>query len=719
MSALRISELINASNRRELSDHEQIELKALLGCDSDRDGDDGGWIGGRDLAVLNYDTVDALDDANDGNDSDDSDFEGKYANDPPLLDMADIDAAEEEIANAGIDDDVAETVEVAAAAEANRGPRYVGQGKNDKTVWWSMPTASERTRTVKLERDRSIYSYVPVVKQVFVDKKGAFKSIMHPRIIDTIVTETNRKAKRVIKQNKLSATPKRMRPWKDLTENELYAFMGLVLYAGADKNNLVEAKDLFAKHKDAIYRATMSLERFEQITRFLRFDDARTRPARLETDKLASFRYIWILFLNHLAFNYHPTKELFIDEQLLNTHNRCPIRQYIPSKPGKYGIKINWIVDASTSFPLFGEIYCGTLPPDEAPATGNAHQLVIRLANRWMNNGANITMNNCFTSYALATDLWRNHKTTMVGTMRTNKREIPKPFSSSDAARQRGKYASVFCFSDECQLTCYTTNKEKGVVLLSTAHATEQTDPSTIPNKPQVVLDYNKFKGGVDSFDQMLREYTSTRKSSRWPVALFYNMVDVAALAAFKLYTISHPIWHFRTIDKRKQFLRDLARELIDDHLHDRSKSKRKSTLKRGTVIALGLIDFKPANTSVFRAPQPTQVIFLFFSAISIIRPMLNFIFYSMPNLSLSHLFRNRSPASHARPTEQQDGSQKQRSYAICAWCPIAISITSRCVKGVTCGNSSLRAFLKKKGMMMTYHPDLHHPKDGQPRPTS
>lgn len=69
-----------------------------------------------------------------------------------------------------------------------------------------------------------------------------------------------------------------------------------------------------------------------------------------------------------------------VDEQLLNARNRCPIKQYIPSKPGKYGIKINWNVDATTSYPLFAENVGTQTQPNEERSTGIAHQLVLRLA---------------------------------------------------------------------------------------------------------------------------------------------------------------------------------------------------------------------------------------------------------------------------------------------------------------------------------------------------
>lgn len=40
----------------------------------------------------------------------------------------------------------------------------------------------------------------------------------------------------------------------------------------------------------------MSLSRLQQLCRFIRFDDSRTRMDRLRQDKLAPFRYVWEMF---------------------------------------------------------------------------------------------------------------------------------------------------------------------------------------------------------------------------------------------------------------------------------------------------------------------------------------------------------------------------------------------------------------------------------------
>lgn len=85
----------------------------------------------------------------------------------------------------------------------------------------------------------------------------------------------------------------------------------------------------------------MSLERAQQLLRFVRFDDQRTRTYRLKTDRLAAFRDVWNIFLDALSQSYDAT----IDEQLVATRARRSFIQYMPKKPSKYGINIFWICD--------------------------------------------------------------------------------------------------------------------------------------------------------------------------------------------------------------------------------------------------------------------------------------------------------------------------------------------------------------------------------------
>ena len=98
-----------------------------------------------------------------------------------------------------------------------------------------------------------------------------------------------------------------------------------------------------------MYKETMSVERFGQIRRFLRFDDKRTREFRLQTDHMAAFIDIWDLFILNCKKWYSPHECVTIDEQLVPFKGRCRFFQYISTKPGKYGIKIFWLCDSITT----------------------------------------------------------------------------------------------------------------------------------------------------------------------------------------------------------------------------------------------------------------------------------------------------------------------------------------------------------------------------------
>ena len=53
---------------------------------------------------------------------------------------------------------------------------------------------------------------------------------------------------------------------------------------------------------------------------------------------------------------------------------------------------------------------------------------------------------------------------------------------------------------------------------------------------PETVAFYNSTKFGVDVIDQMARKYTVKAGSRRWPVQVFYNILDLAGINAWILY---------------------------------------------------------------------------------------------------------------------------------------------------------------------------------------
>ena len=83
--------------------------------------------------------------------------------------------------------------------------------------------------------------------------------------------------------------------------------------------------------------------------------------------------------------------------------------------------------------------------------------------------------------------------------------------------------------------------KETRVVFLSTMHAMPCHDEDA--GKEEINVFYNHEKGGVDSHDQMCALYTAARKTNRWPMRIFYGMVDSSALNAYLIFTHNVPVF--------------------------------------------------------------------------------------------------------------------------------------------------------------------------------
>ena len=328
-----------------------------------------------------------------------------------------------------------------------------------------------------------------------------------------------------------------------------------------------------------VFRATMSMERFHHLLRFCRFDNEVTREQRLETDKLATCSDFWKMFLDNLAKFYKPGNDLNVDEQLVAFRGRCKIKQYIPIKPRKYSIKIYWCCDAENSYPLTAEVYVGR-QPGAAAGRNSTVDLVKRLVDPWKNKGRNVTMDNFFTSAELAEYLLKV-KTTVVGTMRYNRKEVPRELLKD---RQREEKSSIFCFDRELTLVSYVPKKRKAVVLLSSMHHDKAINEEN-DKKPEIIIHYNETKSGVDNLDHLCRLYSCKRKIRRWPMILWFNMLDCAAIAAYIIWILKFPDWEFGKRHRRRLFLKQLGRELVNDHIQRRLENPQ--ALQSGVRLSL------------------------------------------------------------------------------------------------------------------------------------
>lgn len=347
-----------------------------------------------------------------------------------------------------------------------------------------------------------------------------FDELFGPQTIEDIVSYTNDEAQRQGHQS------------FNLTCNEFRSFLGLLLIRGVLKGKNEPIHMFWNKsYGRPIFHETMPRNRFQLILRFVRFDDKTTRNARRENDKYAPLRALWETVTNNFTKCFFPKGSVTVDEQLFSTKSRCSFIQYMPQKPGKFGLKFWLICDTSTSYVLNAVPYTGR-DDRRPPEQGLGEHVVRTLVEPYYGSGITVTTDNFFTSLNLSDHLRRND-VSMVGTMRANRREIPSQIK--DQNRQRTIQSSEFVFTDTAMLVSYKAKPTKMVYVLSSAHNQPDIASNDPKKRPDVVLFYNKEKAGVDTADQMLRGYSTKSATKRWPLSAFFNLLDMVALNCYIL----------------------------------------------------------------------------------------------------------------------------------------------------------------------------------------
>jgi hypothetical protein len=127
----------------------------------------------------------------------------------------------------------------------------------------------------------------------------------------------------------------------------------------------------------------------------------------------------------------------------------------------------------------------------------------------------------------------------------------------------------------------YFPKKNKSVVLLSSLH--HDSAICSDSGKPETIEFYNKSKGAVDMLDQICARYTVQRVTCRWTIAMFYGMINIAAVNALVIYAGNMRKDQPEKKIKRNGFLLRIAHDLVTPFVTQRYKLP---TLPRNTKTA-------------------------------------------------------------------------------------------------------------------------------------
>ena len=133
-------------------------------------------------------------------------------------------------------------------------------------------------------------------------------------------------------------------------------------------------------------------------------------------------------------------------------------------------------------------------------------------------------MDNYFTGVLQAKTML-HRKLTIVGTTKKCKREFSV---CTKPAKSWKTKTLIFGFNDQLTMVSYVPQKNKALILLSTMHHEISIDEEDHKKRPEIIKFYDKTKIGVDLVDQMVGTYTCKRQARRWPLKLFFNLLEMS-----------------------------------------------------------------------------------------------------------------------------------------------------------------------------------------------
>lgn len=357
-----------------------------------------------------------------------------------------------------------------------------------------------------------------------------FRHILTDNYLDEIIAQTNRYAVEIFLRSETKENS-RITAWKDVSNEEMVTFLGLLLHMGNIRLNRIQ--DYWKTDPLFNLRAfanNMSRNRFLLILRALHFAQNPDNDEVTPPDRLYKIRNIMNLFNSRMSEIFYPSREMSLDESMVLWRGRLTFRQYIKNKRHKYGIKLYMLTTFEGIIVKF-MVYTGML--DDCGGKGHTEKVVMNLLGGMMDVGHSLYMDNYYNSYELAKQL-AARKTHCTGTLRSNRKSFPKEVGSKKLKRGEtiAKYANGIMIGK--------WKDKRDVVYISNEYKNDmvqiQNKRREIKSKPLPIINYNKYMSGVDRQDQLLAYYPCERKTIRWPSKIFVHILQLIMINAYHLY---------------------------------------------------------------------------------------------------------------------------------------------------------------------------------------
>lgn len=388
-------------------------------------------------------------------------------------------------------------------------------------------------------------------------------------LMNTIVYQTNKYA---IEKGKDSLK---------LTNKELKVFLGINLamtYIHYPRLRMYWSS--VSSLRCSFIADAMTVNRFEEIRRYLHFVDNNQPQEERSKDRFWKLKTV----IDSLHETFHkgqdPEEHMAIDEMMVPFKGHHGAKQYIRSKPKKWGFKM-WVRASQKGYVQCFELYGGKkhIKTNLSPIS----ETVLRLCHDIHHKNHKLFMDNLFVSIPLIKKL-REDGIFALGTVRLNR--VPGVDNELVPVKNlRRGMTSIATSEDNISVLRWMDNRQvhmastyAGALPEDTVKRYDRTSKTIVEiPRPYAIREYNRYMGGVDMADRMIAHYPHGLKSKRWYLRIFFHLINVCVINAWLCYK--------RSLNERIDLLTfksSVANSFIQLGVDDSKKRGRPSSLSPG-----------------------------------------------------------------------------------------------------------------------------------------
>ncbi|XP_067138764.1 piggyBac transposable element-derived protein 4-like [Centruroides vittatus] len=433
------------------------------------------------------------------------------------------------------------------------------QSSLNRLIHWTVPDDLFEPAKI-IPPERSCKLLVDITKQSSPLK--IFHKVFPHSLYLHIVNCTNQ---RLLKLNKAKKKKEKL-----TDKGEIQKMLGCMLIMSY--NHLPSLKNYWSQKESMGNRSiqnTISRDRFMLVISKLYFAPPE-KPAN------ATKTYYVDELISCLKYTFSKCREdsqfQSIDESMTKFKGRSSLKQYMPLKPIKRGIKLWLRCDSDSGYTYDINVYSGKDSPVADKSVTLGERVVKSLA-------ATIKVPDvvlCFDRFFTGVNLLETINFPAIGTIMANRKNVP----GMPDKLKRGEF--TFRCTDT-RILCVKWQDTKEVLVMSNCHKPDltkitkktKTGEQVTIDCPQAIALYRQKMGGVDRADQYISLYNQERKSTKWWKKVFYTCLSMCVTNAWIMYN------DLRRNAKKVSYLTFLV-DLSENLIAEEKKNSNLPLPKRG-----------------------------------------------------------------------------------------------------------------------------------------